>query len=569
MGSHSQLLKRIAMPYFILLTIIISIAMIIVYNSLIVRMQNDASYSARQLANTAANQVSTYINELDVLAEQVNHQPKITSIFYELDESDDNKNIFERDILADIDISSALHELLIFRAADYNISVYNGNGDFVSSQDFMVDKDKLHDAVTATDYGAELNKIAENGGSLVVAPQKNPWTYSDAMFVTLKKPLKNDYSDNIYGIVEVRASVKLLGRRLRADGAEDKMILIRNRANGNIIYPTDYVYEKGSGESVASAISGTDWETVINYSIPDTSPYISRILIVFILLYLLLMGFIFFITNIVGRYVTRPIMQLAQYVKKINAPDEQLERVDDEAIDEIKELEDSFDKMLDRMNRSITQEKQAYSLALQAQMNPHFLYNSLSVIGAAGSEAGCDRVSDMCIELSDMLRYVTAYEKVTVPLKEEAAHTKNYLSLMKSRYEDYFNYSINIDDALMNMAVPKLFIQPLAENCFMHAFKDAEPPWNIDIKMTGTPERWELIIKDNGSGISQEKIDEINRKTETALSERSLGGIGGLGVVNTIVRLKLTHSESVKYSIWNDGGMGIKIIVGDKENEDV
>ncbi len=567
MGNHSQLLKRIAMPYFILLTIIISIAMIIVYNSLIVRMKNDASNSARQLANTAANQVSTYINELDVLAEQVNHQPKVTNAFYELAENSAENNSFDKNIPADIEISSELNGLLINRAADFNISIYNDKRDFVSSQNFMIDRTNLERTLKAADYSAELNRIAQNGGALVLSPEKNPWTTSDNMFITLKKALKNDYSDDVCGIIEVRSSVRLLAERL--SGADEQTIMLRDRATGNIFYPSDYVYENNSSESVSSAIEGTDWETVINFSVPSASTYGMPILIIFIIIYLLLMGFIFFITNIVGRYVTRPIMQLAQYVKMINAPDEQLERVDDKAIDEIKELEDSFDKMLDRMNRSITQEKQAYSLALQAQMNPHFLYNSLSVIGAAGSEAGCDRVSDMCIELSDMLRYVTAYEKVTVPLKEEAAHTKNYLSLMKSRYEDYFNYSLQIDGALMNMAVPKLFIQPLAENCFMHAFKDAEPPWSIDIKMTGTPERWELIIKDNGSGISQERIDEINRKTETALSERSLGGIGGLGVVNTIVRLKLTHSESVKYSIWNDGGMGIKIIVGDKENEDV
>ncbi len=565
MRTNSQLLRRIAMPYFILLTVIISIAMIIVYNSLIVRMKNDASNSARQLANTAANQVSTYINELDVLAEQVNHQPKITNIFYEFNKERTGENRFEKDILSDIEISSALQSLLIFRATDYNISVYNENGDFVSSQDFMIDKKKLNNAMRSMDYGAELGKIAENGGTLVTKPQKNPWTHSETAFVTLKRPLKNDYSDEICGIVEVRASVRLLGERL-SGGTDDGGVLIRDRADGDIIYPADYVYEKGSGESVASAISGTDWETVINYSIPDTSPYTSRILIVFILLYLLLMGFIFFITNIVGRYVTRPIMQLAQYVKTINAPDEQLERVDEEAIDEIKELEDSFDKMLERMNRLITQEKQAYSLALQAQMNPHFLYNSLSVIGAAGVEAGCDRVSDMCIELSDMLRYVTAYEKVTVPLKDEAAHTKNYLSLMKSRYEDYFNYSIDIDRQLMDTAVPKLFIQPLAENCFMHAFKDAEPPWRVDIKITGSPNRWELTVKDNGSGISKEKIEEIGEKIENALSEMPLGVTEGLGIVNTIVRLRLTRSEPVQYSIWNDGGMVIKIIVGDKEN---
>ena len=221
--------------------------------------------------------------------------------------------------------------------------------------------------------------------------------------------------------------------------------------------------------------------------------------------------------------------------------------------------------MLERMNNSIIQEKKAYALALQAQMNPHFLYNMLAVISSAGSEAGCDSVSTMCVELSDMLRYVAAYQKVTVPLKEEIIHTKNYLALMKSRYEDYFSYKIDVSDDLMNIPVPKLFIQPLAENCFIHAFKEKEPPWNIDIKMIGTKDRWELIIKDNGSGISEERIAEIKDKIDKALNERQVGNIGGLGIVNTIVRLTMTHNKNLKYDIYNDNGMEIKIVVGEQK----
>ncbi|MBQ3463180.1 MAG: hypothetical protein IJH36_08735, partial [Clostridia bacterium] len=73
---------------------------------------------------------------------------------------------------------------------------------------------------------------------------------------------------------------------------------------------------------------------------------------------------------------------------------------------------------------------------------------------------------------------------------------------MKCRYEDYFTYTIEADEELMNMAVPKLTIQPLAENCFMHGFKGKEPPWNIDIQLRGNPKKWELTIQDNGTGIS-------------------------------------------------------------------
>lgn len=302
---------------------------------------------------------------------------------------------------------------------------------------------------------------------------------------------------------------------------------------------------------------------MIRTPVANTKANIIFILSIFVALYAILLVFVFLISRTIGKEVIKPISQLANHVCKIDAPDDKMAHINDDAIDEIKELEDSFEKMLERMNSSIIQEKKAYALALQAQMNPHFLYNMLAVISSAGSEAGCDSVSTMCVELSDMLRYVAAYQKVTVPLKEEIIHTKNYLALMKSRYEDYFSYKIDVSDDLMNIPVPKLFIQPLAENCFIHAFKEKEPPWNIDIKMIGTKDRWELIIKDNGSGISEERIAEIKDKIDKALNERQVGNIGGLGIVNTIVRLTMTHNKNLKYDIYNDNGMEIKIVVGE------
>ena len=352
-------------------------------------------------------------------------------------------------------------------------------------------------------------------------PSENPWTESTREFITLKKSLKNDYSDTVCGIIEVRASVDRLEQMLHTeDNAE---ILICDRSNGKIIYPTVYT-ERERSEYSSAFVNNANWEIMIRTPVSNTKTNIIFILSIFVALYAILLVFVFLISRTIGKEVIKPISQLANHVCKIDAPDDKMAHINDDAIDEIKELEDSFEKMLERMNSSIIQEKKAYALALQAQMNPHFLYNMLAVIS-------------------------NPY--------------KNYLALMKSRYEDYFSYKIDVSDDLMNIPVPKLFIQPLAENCFIHAFKEKEPPWNIDIKMIGTKDRWELIIKDNGSGISEERIAEIKDKIDKALNERQVGNIGGLGIVNTIVRLTMTHNKNLKYDIYNDNGMEIKIVAGE------
>jgi sensor histidine kinase YesM len=77
--------------------------------------------------------------------------------------------------------------------------------------------------------------------------------------------------------------------------------------------------------------------------------------------------------------------------------------------------------------------------------------------------------------------------------------------------------------------------------------------------MTGSVDNWTLIIKDNGTGISDDKIAKINSKIEKAMSNMTVGEIGGLGIVNTIVRLKMTHNEKITYKIYNETGMVIEI----------
>ena len=562
---RSRFFRRIVTPYFILLLIVMSAAMIFVYRTVTDRITTNAIENGRQLAQKTAQQTDSYLNDMDLIAQQLCRQTDIVNYFYNLQTEADSTNKFDKDVLKSIELSSSLKRVLVDRIADYNITIYNNYGDFISSREYAVNQKELPELLSSVNYDETVAQIAANGGTLILPPEKNKWTNERAMFITLMRALKNEYSDNVCGIIEVRCNISLLSNTIGADITDGTGVLIIDNDSENVIFPVTYgeSFSEQNGYVTAN-VEKADWTIALHVREAQTGGFSGRLIIIFIVVYLLMAAFIFVITDFLGRYITRPISELTQYVKSIDTLDTELNIVNDEAIDEVKELEDSFAKMLSRMNKSILQEKKAYSLALQAQMNPHFLYNSLSVIGAAGNEAGAEAVYDMCIELSDMLRYVAAYEKVTVPLKEEIQHTRNYLSLMKSRYEDYFTYTLTVSDELLNMAVPKLIIQPLAENCFMHGFKGKEPPWNIDIQLHGNPKKWELVIKDNGTGISEENIEKIQKQLESAENEMTVGNIGGLGVVNTITRLKMTHSKRINYKIWNDSGMVIKITAEDE-----
>ncbi|MBQ7499635.1 MAG: histidine kinase [Clostridia bacterium] len=560
--GRSQLISRIAKPYFILVAAVMSAAMVLSYFYYLNRAEVNAERSARSIAKTEATLVSDYIDDLEFIANQVNRQSRVTAYFYQLDLHPSPGNEFDGDILRSIDISSELYALIRDRADDYYICIFNQHGDFISSRTYSIDKDLLAQWLERMDFRTEIIKIEANGGRSIYAPETIQWTYGTSEYVTVRIEMKNETANSAVGIIEVHG---------RADGPDFESPLndthgsysleIRHRLTGDTIYTVGGVSSAENRKTVTEHIPGTEWESVIIYTSPGGINYLLRILGIFTLILAALTGFIFFVTYIIGRSVTRPIMQLADRVRSIRKPSEQINVVDDSALDEIRDLEESFEEMLDRVNKSAFQEKKAYSLALQAQMNPHFLYNCLSIIGAAGEEAGAENVTDMCVKLSDMLRYVASYEKITVPLKEETAHTSNYLSLMKSRYEDLFDYSISVDDGLLNMPVPKLLIQPLAENCFKHGFKTVEPPWSIGIELHGNEDRWELTINDNGAGMSAERISEIREKIDRSVNDMALSDMGGVGLVNNIVRLKLTHSKKTDISIEGSDGTHITIVV--------
>lgn len=560
MKYQSEFFKKLFRPYFLVFTLIITVAMITVCYATFEHIKN-ASYNNELLsARKTAQQIDSYINELNLLVEQVKHQPKATNLFYTLKDEPAAENHFDSDVLNSISISSALKNLLAGRTVTTSIVIYNGNGDFVSSSEYSLNKEYFKKRSSYEHYSELLKEIEADNGLKVRLEKTGNAFLNGNEYVSIAKVLKNDYSEDVYAIIEVFCNIDTLSYAVKDDFKSGALLLI-DRKSGDVLYPKNSQIKDDSQMRVKASISNVNWEVAAIHTNPFTSSFKFQVIGGLSVIYILLLIMAFSVTSFIGRRVTKPITQLTEYVRGIYAPDSMQEHlIDDKAIDEILELEESFDKMLERVNNSLMQEKKAYYMALQAQMNPHFLYNSLAVIGSLGAEDGSDRVASMCSELSDMLRYVTSYETVSVSLREEVEHTGHYLSLMKARYEDYFSYNIDVAQELMVMPVPKLLIQPLAENCFKHGFKSVAPPWHIDIQMTGTPQCWTLTIKDNGSGISDEKIKEIETHVEAMLSQNYIDFEHGIGVVNTIARLKMTHNENIRYEIQNKNGTVISII---------
>ena len=211
--------------------------------------------------------------------------------------------------------------------------------------------------------------------------------------------------------------------------------------------------------------------------------------------------------------------------------------------------------------------------ALQAQINPHFIHNILTVISALGQEAGAPRIMKICRKFSDMLSYSAEYSNDFTTLSQEFIHTENYLFLMKERYGENLEYKIirPVNNALSHVC-PKLFLQPLVENCISHAFEYTLTPWKILILYKETAETWQVEIHDNGCGFSEQSKEEIFRLYADYQATPSLDilntKIGGLGIISTVVRLYLLYDTRIIFDIGHSKLGGSKITLGGYINDD-
>lgn len=304
----------------------------------------------------------------------------------------------------------------------------------------------------------------------------------------------------------------------------------------------------------------------------DVNDYI-RVLIIAVLIVLLIA---IFIAYFAANQVTSPLKKLSRRIEEIDITDmeEFQSRCEDTGILEIDQLNDSFAQMNHKLKDSLNelvlthqQEVQYHVLALQSQMNPHFLYNSLAMISAMAEEGMNEQITYTCRELSQMLRYIASSKEKEMTIDDELRYTRKYLEFMKLRFGDKINYTISCKDDVSKILIPKLLIQPLVENSIKICSLEA-PPWRIDIGCNINGNGWLITVKDNGSGMTEaaqkelwDKIKQVEKDGVAPALE-----LKGMGLLNIYIRLKLLYGEAKIFEITTDSSSGTQVKIGYQTN---
>ncbi|WP_438351189.1 sensor histidine kinase [Paenibacillus sp. FA6] len=313
-----------------------------------------------------------------------------------------------------------------------------------------------------------------------------------------------------------------------------------------------------------SAYTGWTYYNIVPYNhIFKPIIWLKNMLIIVFLLTIVI-GIIIALTF--ARSLTRPIRQLISQMKEVQYGD--LENMDSylsaapsEQMDEVGLLQRNFRLMITRINTLIKENysnqliiKETEFKALQAQINPHFLYNSLDSINWLAKKSSQSQISSMVVSLGYLLRSSISLKKNVITIAEELEIVNHYITIQKYRFQHRLDFHLEVPERYHTVMIPKLTLQPLVENAIQYGLEPKIEPCRIRIYVE-EGEGWvRLVVEDQGPGIEEDYLRKVlSGEVETRGS--------GIGLLNIRDRMKLAFGDQYNLSIESKPGIGTKVYV--------
>lgn len=469
----------------------------------------------------------------------------------------------------------------------YRTVFYNQLGDLVSSFNAKEARQVSTDFDLGTISYLE-RAIQAKGKTVLIGAHTDEWGRTDGPEVYSVMKALQGYQ---MGFLEVENTIESLSTlAVAAPGAEFVIV-----ANGEeVMYSSNGDYsdteslrslcekaeseeEKTSGMLVSRSSSEEFDLSVIAY-IPEIAEGDGReaILITAMAAAIIAFGVCLLLIILWSYILTKSIRELRGVIEQTSLENLDIQAIEtDYGLDEVRTLANSYQAMTKRLSQAVNSEKRALMLqmqaqfdALQAQINPHFLYNVLNIISGRGIENNDDMICDMCGALASMLRYSTNNKERYVKTEQEMNYLENYLYLLKARYGDKISFDVSIDSAVRDKLLPKMTLHQFVENILAHAYGHSDRRMIIQVIGTMYSDHWGIRVQDNGEGINEEKLREIREKIKNVRKNlENRGGmemeIGGMGLVNTYARCFLLYHDALIFSIRNLPSGGVEVTVGE------
>lgn len=208
-----------------------------------------------------------------------------------------------------------------------------------------------------------------------------------------------------------------------------------------------------------------------------------------------------------------------------------------------------------------SQKKEAEMQALQSQINPHFVYNTLETIRMTAELNDDADAADMISILGKILRYsIGGNIHDQVPLREEIEHVVHYIQLLNYRYPSRFDLHLDIPEPLMRYHMIRLLFQPIVENAVYHGLDDMKLKMNIWIEAEMTSRLTRITIRDDGCGMDDKALEALHQSLQAAAAPRREGQ-GGIGLRNVHERIRLQYGNAYGMKVLSRQGAGTEVVI--------
>ena len=544
-------------------------------------------YEEENLVNMEAY-LNSYLEEVDSIAKNVNYnyylQDYLETVIKEEDDYVDSgigKNMRSYEMS-----SQAFSDTLLSRADISSIMIFGKkkmllNRSMYTYQKVALDYSKL-------DWYAKA--VAKPQDAIITGPNRHSFFDTDDEVISLSREVQSYENGTFRGVILINLNMNKITEICNSFQEKqenficiinDKGELVYEQQNGRERFAFD---EKENRQELNTAlgktkescfrlnyrgekylVTRTDMKTT-GWTLVSMVPYksvmaetmaISGVMILAVVITLIVT---LLLLNRILTGVVKPLKKLEKYMVQVN-PDNMDQRMEILTDDEIGHLSMKFNQMMDRIRNLKEQvieeqeDKRKYELqALQAQINPHFLYNTLdSIIWMA--ETNDSNIVAMTEALAKLFRISLNKGNEEISLERELEHVKNYLIIQSMRYADKFTYEISAEPGVERCRTIKLILQPIVENCIYHGIKKKRGTGKITIRAYRREQNLIIEVSDDGCGMPEEICRKI---LSDEIESENISG-SGIGVKNVNERIQLRFGKKYGLSYSSEEGVGTTV----------
>lgn len=385
--------------------------------------------------------------------------------------------------------------------------------------------------------------------------------------------INESYSKNILGQMLLYVDADKINKYYANKEAEGEIGIVIIDHSGNVVFSakdewlgknfynrfeqsaTRFSDNNGVGyvyNSYDSEIKG--WKNIVYFNSGIIKKQATSLFILILIVAILCLILVLRMSYIIAARIGKPVDDLFRHIKISNVGNVVLPgELSNSETEEIRSIFNALsEKIKQQMEDIYLNEIELKNLKIKAyesQINPHFIFNTLQIVQMLSVLGENDKVGEVITYLGEMMRY-NLEDTQTVRVRDEIKIIEDYFKILKLRYQDKFSYKIIIDEELYDCGMLKFTIQPFVENAIKHGFENKKGLWEIVVMGKKINDELVFVIRDNGNGITKEKMYEIKKRLS---NETDLQDLSGIGICNVHNRIRLAYGQEYGVDIFCNG----------------